>query len=77
MAEHLGQLALLNLFVHIPFLIVVWWALQSFRFEFFLKEPKSPRAKALMIILTIAITHLVSSFFIDYLNWSRMLKYLF
>ncbi len=77
LTEHLGQQALLNLFIHIPFLIIVWWALQSFRFEFFLSEPKGPRAKTLMILLTVAIAHLVSSFFISYLNWSRMLRFLF
>lgn len=77
MEQQIGQQALLNLMVNIPFLIIVWWALQAFRFEFFLKEPKGARAKALMIVITIALAHLISNFFLDYLNWSKMLRFLF
>ncbi|HHY20459.1 MAG TPA: DUF1146 domain-containing protein [Bacilli bacterium] len=72
-----GQQALLHIFVYICMLTLIWWALQAVKFDLFLKNPRGPRAITLMILLTIAIAHLVSSFLLDYLNWSTMLRYLF
>ncbi len=77
MVESFGQQALIHIFVNLLFLAITWWALQSFKFDLFVKEPNGPKAKALQIIVTIAIAQLVSSFFLDYLNWSTMLRYLF
>ena len=77
MVDSFGQQALVYIFVHILFLVVTWWALQAFKFDLFVKNINSARAKTLMILMTIAISHLVSSFFLEYLNSSTMLKYLF
>ncbi|OIJ11727.1 hypothetical protein BKP45_03490 [Anaerobacillus alkalidiazotrophicus] len=77
MLEQFGQQALVHLLVNLAFLVVIWWALQAFRFEFLVKNPKGPQGKVLMIITTIALTQLVSGFFLDYLNWSKMLRFLF
>ncbi|MGO4889172.1 DUF1146 family protein [Anaerobacillus sp. MEB173] len=77
MVETFGQQALIHILVNLMFLAITWWALQTFKFDLFLKEPKGPKAMALTILVTIAIAHLVSSFFLDYLNWSTMLRYLF
>ncbi|MBU8905903.1 DUF1146 family protein [Desertibacillus haloalkaliphilus] len=77
MVESFGQQALVHIFVNLVFLVITWWALTSFKFDLFVKDPDGPKAKALVILLTIAIAHLVSSFFLDYLNWSTMLRYLF
>lgn len=75
--ESFGQQAILHIIVHILFIAITWWALQAFKFDLFVKNPQSAQAKTLMILLTIAISYLVSSFFLNYLNWSTMLKYLF
>lgn len=72
-----GQQALVHIFVYISMLTLTWWALQAFKFDLFVKNPHGPRAKTLMILLTISIAHLTSSFLLDYLNWSTMLRYLF
>lgn len=77
MFEQFGQQALVHIFVNIMFLVIIWWALQAFRFDVLVKNPKGPQGKVLMIITTIALTQLVSSFFLDYLNWSKMLRFLF
>ncbi len=77
MFEQFGQQALVHLIVSIMFLVIIWWALQAFRFDVFIQNPKSPRGMTLMIVTTIALTQLVSSFFLDYLNWSKMLRFLF
>lgn len=76
MFESIGQQAVLHIVVNIFFIGFTWWALQSFRVDVFLKNPTGPRAKMLLILVTIAIAHLVSQFFLDYLNSSLMLKYL-
>ncbi|QOY37223.1 DUF1146 family protein [Anaerobacillus isosaccharinicus] len=77
MLEQFGHQALVHLIVSLMFLVIIWWALQAFRFEVLVKNPKSPQGIVLMIITTIALTQLVSTFFLDYLNYSKMLRFLF
>lgn len=72
-----GQEAIVHIVVNLFFLVIVWWSLQSFRFDVFVRDPESPRAKLLVILVTIALGYLVSSFFLDYLKGSLMLRYLF
>jgi len=68
-----GVYAAMYLFIHILSLIVTWWALQSVNFDAIIKNPKSPRAKVLMILIAIAISYLVGEFFVNYLNKSMEL----
>lgn len=76
-AIQLGIQAILYLIVNLFFLALTWWALQSFRFDVFLKNPNSARAKVLMLILTLAIGSTVGNFFFNYLYQSLRLPYLF
>ncbi|HET7627029.1 MAG TPA: DUF1146 family protein [Bacillales bacterium] len=73
----LGVQAVLYLVVHLVFLAVTWWALQSFRLDVFLKDPNSPRAKVLLILLTVAIGTLAGNFFYNYFIQSLRIPYLF
>jgi uncharacterized integral membrane protein (TIGR02327 family) len=68
-----GVYAAIYLFIHILTLIVTWWAIQTVKFDTFLKNPNGPRAKILMILITIAISYLVGEFFVNYLNRSMEL----
>lgn len=68
---------LVNIVITILGIGFSWWSLQQFRFDLFLKEPKSPQSKTLQIFLSIVMGYLLSRFFIDYLGWSTMLKRLF
>lgn len=72
-----GADAAVYIFVHIVMLVVTWWALQAFQWERVLKHPKSPQAKILIILFTIAISYLVSQFFLNYLDHSLILPNLF
>jgi uncharacterized integral membrane protein (TIGR02327 family) len=56
---------------------LAWWALQQFRFELFLKNPKGPQSKVLQVFLSIALGYEVARFMIDYFNWSALLKGMF
>ncbi|SDZ46040.1 conserved hypothetical integral membrane protein [Evansella caseinilytica] len=77
MLDSLGQQGLLGIIVNLMVLTIVWWSIQSFNFDVFFKKGDEWRAKVFVILITIALTHLVSSFLLNYLNWSMMLRYLF
>ncbi|HET7657038.1 MAG TPA: DUF1146 family protein [Bacillales bacterium] len=73
----IGTQALLFLVVNLFFIVVTWWALQSFRFDLFFKDPNSARAKTMMLLITITIGSVVGNFFFHYLYQSLRLTYLF
>ncbi len=72
-----GATGLINIILSLVFIALSWWAIQSFRFDLFFKDIKSPQTKILQIMLSIALGHSVAQFFMDYLGWSIMLKQLF
>ncbi|QKS72746.1 DUF1146 domain-containing protein [Paenalkalicoccus suaedae] len=77
MIDSIGQQSLFNILISLMVVTVVWWCVQSFRFDLFVKDPDGIKAKGLMIIFTIALSHLVTSFLLNYLNWSTMISDLF
>ncbi|WP_127581132.1 DUF1146 family protein [Paenibacillus koleovorans] len=54
-----------------------WWALQQFRFDLFVRNPRSAPAKVLQVLLSIALGYQVARFIIDYFNWTQLLQGLF
>lgn len=72
-----GVQAATDLFIHLVILIVTWWAIQSIKWDIWLRTPSSLKAKILMILITIAISYPVASFFIDYLSWSVQLPQIY
>ncbi|KMK78281.1 membrane protein [Alkalihalobacillus pseudalcaliphilus] len=77
MFDDFGQQALIHIFVNVLFLGITWWALQAVRFDVFLRDPKGTRAKVLQVLLTFALAHLLTEFFLSYYQSSQMLRYLF
>ncbi|GEL07527.1 DUF1146 family protein [Salisediminibacterium halotolerans] len=77
MIEEMGQQSLFNILISLMVLIAVWWSVQSIRFDLFLKDPEGIKAKGFMVVLTLALTYLVTSFILNYLNWSQTLRFLF
>ncbi|AUZ28174.1 hypothetical protein C1T28_19100 [Bacillus subtilis] len=73
----LGQQAAIGIVVHLIFIVVTWWALQAVNIDPLIKKGKVVQARLLMILLTIAIGTAVANFFLDYLNYSQQLPYLF
>lgn len=73
----IGTQALLFLVVNLFFIVGTWWALQSFRFDVFFKNPNGSRAKVMMLLITITIGSIVGNFFFNYLYQSLRLNYLF
>ncbi|GAJ97321.1 hypothetical protein JCM19055_171 [Geomicrobium sp. JCM 19055] len=77
MFDHIGQHALLHITFSLFILVIVWWSLQSLKLEKLIRHPKSGRGMMLFILIAVAITHLVTSFFLEYLNQALNLRYLF
>ncbi|UQZ47671.1 DUF1146 family protein [Bacillus sp. PK3-037] len=73
----LGQQAAIGIIVHLMFIAVTWWALQAVNIDPLIRKGKVLQARLLMILLTIAIGTTVGNFFLDYLNYSQQLPYLF
>lgn len=67
----------MSIILSIVFIGLSWWALQSFRFDMFLKKQNSGQAKLLQILLSIMIGYEVSRFFFDYLGWSLVFGKIF
>lgn len=73
----LGMTSLLSIMVALVCIGCSWWALQQFRFDLFLKQPKSAPAKMLQVLLSIALGYEIARFILDYFQWSRLLKGIF
>ncbi|HEY4551597.1 MAG TPA: DUF1146 family protein [Bacillaceae bacterium] len=77
MLEDMGQLAVISIISHLFFIGITFWSLQALHFDKFLSANKVIQARLLFILLSIAIGSSVSSFFLDYLQWSQQLQFLF
>lgn len=75
MEATMGWTGLLNISLTLVMIAVTWWALQSFKFDLFLNNRSGAKAKLLQVILAVVLGYQLSRFFVDYLNWSMLLKY--
>jgi uncharacterized integral membrane protein (TIGR02327 family) len=73
----IGVTALINMVLSIILIAISWWTLQSFKFDLFIRDVNGPQAKLLQVLLSIAIGHGVATFFIDYMQWTTFLRYIF
>lgn len=73
----LGMTSLASITVVLLCIALSWWALQQFRFDLFLKQPKSAPAKLLQVFLSIALGYEIARFVLDYFQWSRLLRGMF
>lgn len=75
--ESMAIQGIVNIIIVLIVIVITWWALQAFKIDLFVRNRNSPQAKALLILLTIAIGSLVGNFFINYLEWASWIKYIF
>ena len=73
MVEAFGQQALLSILIHIVFIALSWWALQSLNYEKFLRKNRVFQARVLYVLLAIIMGSIVSDFLLNYLTWSQQL----
>ncbi|MET1248670.1 MULTISPECIES: DUF1146 family protein [Sporolactobacillus] len=77
MIENSGLQAMISILIHLSFLALTWWALQSLKFEAVFRYPKSLQARIFYVLLAIAISYPVAKFFLDYVVWSLMLPQIY
>ncbi|WP_144560236.1 DUF1146 family protein [Shouchella miscanthi] len=77
MTSDLALEAFIHILLNLLGLVIAWWALQSFRFDLFVKNPKSTQATVLKVLVAITLGHLLARFFIEYAQAVRYLPYLF
>ncbi|WP_425454600.1 DUF1146 family protein [Gracilibacillus dipsosauri] len=75
--QTLAQNGLVSIISHLIFIVITWQVVQSLNFDELFRKNKVFEARILIIFLTIAIGSTVSNFFLDFLNWSQQLIYLF
>ncbi|MFD1416355.1 DUF1146 family protein [Oceanobacillus jeddahense] len=72
-----SQLALISIFSHIMFIYLTWKVVTAIRIETIFKKGRSAEARVFLLFITIMIGTGVSRFFLDILQWSGDLIYLF
>ena len=73
----IGQTALVGIISHIIFILLTWRMLSAINLEPFIRKGKVTEARMLLIFITFVIGSGVSNFFLQIVQWSRDLMYLF
>lgn len=68
-----GVAALGNICISLVCIFLTWRVLLHIRVEKWLRVPNAGYVRALLLLLSIAIGHQVASFFIDYIEWTRLI----
>ncbi|WP_040952325.1 DUF1146 family protein [Gorillibacterium massiliense] len=77
LAQSMAISGLGSILITLVCITLAWLCLQQFRFDLFLKQPKSPMAKLLQIFLSIVLGYELGRFLMDYFSWSQLLPGLF
>ncbi|WP_066188076.1 MULTISPECIES: DUF1146 family protein [Gracilibacillus] len=77
MMQTVAQEGLISIISHIIFIVITWRVIQSVNFDDFFRKERVFEARILIILITIVIGTTVSNFFLDFLQWSQQLIYLF
>lgn len=72
-----GQQAITNITAYIVFIGITFYALQGLRIEQFFKKGKTFQIQLFYIILSVTIGSAVADFFINFLNWSQKIPFIF
>jgi len=57
--------------------LLAWVALQSIRWDVFVKDVKAPSFQLLLVLLCLVLGHGFARFVMDYVQWSSLLRYFF
>jgi uncharacterized integral membrane protein (TIGR02327 family) len=72
-----GWNGLFSIFVTLGCMVVAWIVLQEINFDRILRNPRSPKARVLQLLIAIGLGHLTARFILDYWAWVGTLKWLF
>src|SRR5690625_1052867 len=72
-----GQMALISIISHIVFIYLTWRVMISINFDPIIRAGKASEAKFFLFFIAVFIGSGVSRFFLEILQWSQDLIYLF
>ena len=72
-----GQQAIINVLAYIIFIGMALYALQGLRIEQLFKKGKTFQIQLFYIFMSIAIGSTVADFFLNFLDWSQTIPYIF
>lgn len=73
----IGLMGVIRIVSHLFFICITWYILQGINLNAFIRKGRETEAKILLLFITLAIGGSVSRFFLDILQWSQDLNYLF
>jgi len=73
----IGQVALISILSHIIFIYLTWRVVLTINVDPLIRKGRVTEARVLLLFITIVIGSGVSRFFLDILQWSQDLIYLF
>lgn len=73
----LGIQATIGIVVHLFFIAVAFYGLQSVRLDVVFKKGKVFQVQVMMILLSLVIGTIAGNFFLQLMNWSSQLQFLF
>lgn len=73
----IGQMAITSMISHIIFIYLTWRVVQTINLEPLIRKGRIVEARILLLFITITIGTGVSRFFLEILQWSQDLIYLF
>lgn len=72
-----GSQAIAYMIVILASILLTWWALQAFRFDIFLREPRSFKARVLQLIIAVVIGYNLARFLMDYTHFASLMRWMF
>lgn len=73
----IGQTAVISMISHLFFIYITWRLMICINFDPLIRKGREKEAQVLILLITIVVGTGVSRFFLDFLQWSRDLNYLF
>ncbi|GGJ91836.1 putative membrane protein YwzB [Lentibacillus kapialis] len=77
MFSSIGVTAIISMISHLIFIYITWRVITTINFDPLIRKGRETEARVLIIFITITIGTGVSRFFLEFLQWSQDLLYLF
>ncbi|SDQ13337.1 conserved hypothetical integral membrane protein [Virgibacillus subterraneus] len=73
----IGLTALISMISHLIFIYITWRVVTTVNFDPLIRKGRETEARILIMFITIVIGAGVSRFFLEFLQWSQDLMFLF
>lgn len=77
MFSSIGVTAIISMVSHLIFIYVTWRVITTINFDPLIRKGRETEARILIMFIAIMIGTGVSRFFLDFIQWSQDLLYLF